>query len=1562
VNTAVKTDGSHGTTVASGATLQVQGGINVTTEALTINGTGLNNQGALVGIGNDTWGSAVTLGSSSGIGAANTTDNLAINAAITDNGSGFGVTKTGFGTVQYTGSTSNTYTGLTSVNDGTLQLNKSGGATAISGNLTVGDGTVISEVQTVTVTGSSGTFALTFNGQTTAPLLFNATATQVQSALNGLPSIGGVGGSVSVTGTGGVYTVTFGGTLGGSPQMLLDASGIGGTFVSVSEVTAGVSSLKTDVVQLLGPNQISSTPVVTVNSDGLVDLGSQVQTLASLTMNGGTVSLTGAGSQLTVNGAVTGASDSNGNAANISGVGPLVLGASTPSITVNGPGVGSPNPDMVISTVLTGFNGLSKGGSGILSLAADNTFTGTTTVNQGTLRADGPDPGNTLGNVVLNGGTIGGTGTVGTITSTMVGKGTINPGDTYGTLNSLDVTLNNTDQVFVDLAGQALTNDLLNVTGNVTLGSATLGGTTAPSVQVGDTITIIQATGNVNGAFNTGTGSSSIAFIGGEKFTVQYNPQSVVLTHLLASITSMTLTPSVASPVFGQPITFTITLTPEPGAGPVPNGEPVTVTLDGNTYTVPLFNDVAVFDPVAATNQPFAAGQHTISASYAGDGSAFGPASVPQRTITVSAASTQTILSSSSPSAVFGQTVTITAAIKPVAPGAGIPTGTVLFAVDGTTLNPSNPVPVDSTGKAVITLPSNLSLGQHRITASFFTGDSNFTNSSTLSPFIQTITRASVNLAVTGNPSPSALGQTVTFTATASAQAPGSGIPTGTVTFSRGSTVLKTLTLDPNGVASFMLSTLPAGSDTITVSYSGDTSFNPTTTTDVQVVNQGTVTVNLTSSAPTSVFGQPVTFTALVSPVSPASIIPTGSVRFKIDGVPVGPGLGVFLDGSGRAVLTVNNSTQLSIGSHTVVAIYGGDTNYQGNTAQITQNVGAATTTTVTSSAAGKSPVFGTPITFTATVKPAAGSGTPTGSVTFAVNGVTAGVSPLSGGVATITLTTVPGGPTNSILAQYNGDNLFAVSLSPAINQAVTPANSQTTLAVSPSSVAFGQPVTLTATVADASIGSTGTPGGSVSFLVDGVSVGSAPLNPSGVATLSPTTISVGVHSIVASYPGNGSFNPSQSAAKSLTVTSATAATLTASPLTSVYGQPVLYTVSVATNPAGGGTPTGGTVALFVDFVQQGTATLTGGQATFTVNNLIVGMHTVAASYGGNGGFGASVSNVLNPVVNTSPTTTTITSSAPSAIVGQTVTYTIAVTGASPSTAHPSSSVPGSAGTVTLFINFGKYTASAAVDATGHATLSIDTNQLIAQGIMFQGGNIFGASFTPAPGNFNFAYSADVPHTQLLGVATSTTVAASANPAVFGQSVVYTATVTPASGFTSQLSGDIVFYVDGVAQLNPAGSYFTPVNSAGQASLALSLGLGNHNVWAVYALDVYFANSTSPTIGEQVLAANTVTSLGASTLSSFVGDTVVFTATVSPAFPSTANPSGTVIFYVNGIAQTGPLALNGANQATISLNNLPQGNDTVTAIFTAAPDASGNLDFNSSSASLTESVGGGRRR
>ena len=101
----------------------------------------------------------------------------------------------------------------------------------------------VSAVQRVTVNATGGTFTLIFEKQTTSAIAYNATASSVESELDALSSIGGLGGSVTVTGGPGdaagssPYVVTVGGTLRGVPEKL------GGGFGAKPSMSADGSSL-----------------------------------------------------------------------------------------------------------------------------------------------------------------------------------------------------------------------------------------------------------------------------------------------------------------------------------------------------------------------------------------------------------------------------------------------------------------------------------------------------------------------------------------------------------------------------------------------------------------------------------------------------------------------------------------------------------------------------------------------------------------------------------------------------------------------------------------------------------------------------------------------------------------------------------------------------------------------------------------------------------------------------------------------------------------------------------------------------------------------------------------------------------------------------------------------------------------------------------------------------------------------------------------------------------------------------------------------------------------------
>jgi hypothetical protein len=435
----------------------------------------------------------------------------------------------------------------------------------------------------------------------------------------------------------------------------------------------------------------------------------------------------------------------------------------------------------------------------------------------------------------------------------------------------------------------------------------------------------------------------------------------------------------------GQSVTFTATVSAvAPGAG-TPTGN-VQFKIDAVNFGAPvaLAGGVAISGPTTTLT----VGNHVVTADYLlGDANFNLSSGTLPGGQTVSKADTTTAVTSSANPAVAGQSVTFTAVVSPVAPGAGTPTGNVQFTIDS--FNFGGPVPL--VGGTVTTPPTALLIpvGNHVVAANYL-GDSNFNTSTGILPGGQTVIKADTTTTVSSSVNPSLYGQPVTFTAMVAPVAPGSGTPTGNVQFKiDGADFGAPVALNGSGVAtSGAATTMAAGNHTVTADYLGDVNFNISsgTLTGGQTVNKANTTTVVSSSDNPSVAGQPVIFTAAVSAVAPGGGIPTGNVQFKIDGFNFGAL--VALDGSGVAT-SIPTTVQLPVvGSpHVVTANYIGDSNFNISNGTLTpdQVVNKADTTTAVSSSANPS-VIGQPVTFTAVVSPVApGAGTPTGTVQFKI-------------------------------------------------------------------------------------------------------------------------------------------------------------------------------------------------------------------------------------------------------------------------------------------------------------------------------------------------------------------------------------------------------------------------------------------------------------------------------------------------------------------------------------------------------------------------------------------------
>ena len=235
---------------------------------------------------------------------------------------------------------------------------------------------------------------------------------------------------------------------------------------------------------------------------------------------------------------------------------------------------------------------------------------------------------------------------------------------------------------------------------------------------------------------------------------------------------------------------------------------------------------------------------------------------------------------------------------------------------------------------------------------------------------------------------------------------------------------LATVAADDQGRIGVPL-TLPDGisSGDHTVTATGfDPSGDPLVeSTTIHVISASVATTTLiSSSANPSVVGQPVTYTATVTPTPGA---PAGEVAFSDGAAPIAGCEHRAVSSAGAATCATAYSTP---GVHSIAAAYSGTAGFDPSGGSLTQTVARAATT-VSLSFNPSAPRYGSPESITATVSPVSpGAGTPTGSISFFEGGQALGQASLVGGQASISALLRPGSQT--IRAVYSGDTNFTGS------------------------------------------------------------------------------------------------------------------------------------------------------------------------------------------------------------------------------------------------------------------------------------------------------------------------------------------------------------------------------------------------------------------------------------------------------------------------------------------------------------------------------------------------------
>jgi subtilase family serine protease len=346
----------------------------------------------------------------------------------------------------------------------------------------------------------------------------------------------------------------------------------------------------------------------------------------------------------------------------------------------------------------------------------------------------------------------------------------------------------------------------------------------------------------------------------------------------------------------------------------------------------------------------------------------------------------------------------------------------------------------------------------------------------------------------------------------------------------------------------------------------------------------------------------------------------------------------------------------------------------------------------------------GTPITVTASVAPASGSGTPTGGVAILTNSTlptaqSQTVVTLSGGTASDSINFFPGGYYD-VSASYHGDGVFGSSTSSPIALTVIPENSninfsvindQTQTALSNGgTIAYNMPLSLSVqpTGVSAPAGKTnGNATGTAAFTVDSITA-TVPLSGVGVASWTPPALAIGNHTASATYSGDASFNASSATPVTFSVTKGYPS-ITGYEDASNVNVGGSLTVAIVVSPYAGFTaalgtaaPTGtvtvclggGQVCSNPNYSQTATLASPSGNnaldssATVTFTNLAAGEYIVTALYNGDANWltQAYLNNNIIDVFSIPPLadSTTALSITPASISGsELATFIITVTG-----------------------------------------------------------------------------------------------------------------------------------------------------------------------------------------------------------------------------------------------------------------------------------------------------------
>jgi len=266
----------------------------------------------------------------------------------------------------------------------------------------------------------------------------------------------------------------------------------------------------------------------------------------------------------------------------------------------------------------------------------------------------------------------------------------------------------------------------------------------------------------------------------------------------------------------------------------------------------------------------------------------------------------------------INEALTFTATVTPNTPTTA-PAGTVNFFVDGGATPTSEPLSGSSPYTATFPFKFPQS-GTHSVTATFVSGNSTYTSSTSASQTITVVAQgtAATTTAVTITPTSFPLGNSVTLAATVTGTT--AGTLTGPMTFTTGGKTIGTVqqvTIGPDNTATASLTVnasaslgFVAGTDTITATYGGDT-YNATSngTTTATVSNPGitlsATNVTISSPSPGNTGTSTITLTSTGGYTGTANLTATSATSLNINGTVSPASVALTAGGTGTATLTL---------------------------------------------------------------------------------------------------------------------------------------------------------------------------------------------------------------------------------------------------------------------------------------------------------------------------------------------------------------------------------------------------------------------------------------------------------------------------------------------------------------------------------------------------------------------------------------------------------------------------------------------------------------------------------